>query len=68
MGGKDYYIRGLIRGQAINYLDAKCTSTERAMNQPPSSSPVLWWWEYEAEYPELSRIAIRILSQTCERC
>ncbi|KAG8374721.1 hypothetical protein BUALT_Bualt10G0025400 [Buddleja alternifolia] len=66
MGGEDYYIRGLIRGQAMNYLDAECTSNGSAMNQPPNSSPVLWWREYEAEYSELGRIAIGILSQTCD--
>ncbi|KAG8374724.1 hypothetical protein BUALT_Bualt10G0025700 [Buddleja alternifolia] len=66
MGGEDYGIRASIRDQAVKYLMAKRSSSKHAMNQPPNSSPVLWWWEYAAEYPELSRIAIRILSQTCD--
>ncbi|KAF5931656.1 hypothetical protein HYC85_027827 [Camellia sinensis] len=52
--------------QVDEYRAAKGSFGQGSADRQSSNSPALWWSYYGGQCPELQRLAIRILSQTCD--
>ncbi|KAL5554186.1 hypothetical protein UlMin_041587 [Ulmus minor] len=63
---QDQESQDLLTQQLEEYRHSKGGFEERvAIDQGTKISPSIWWSNYEKEYPELHKFAIRILSQDC---
>ncbi|XP_058228190.1 uncharacterized protein LOC131336397 isoform X1 [Rhododendron vialii] len=61
------HVQDLVTLQVEQYRAAKGPFGQGStLDRRSSLSPALWWSYYGGECPELQRLAIRILSQTCD--
>lgn len=61
------HVQDLVTLQVEQYRAAKGPFAQGStLDRRSSLSPALWWSYYGGECPELQRLAIRILSQTCD--
>ncbi|OAY78796.1 hypothetical protein ACMD2_21293 [Ananas comosus] len=60
---KDHYV--IARQLEAYRTPAGCFAEPMAVDQRTSVPPALWWSLYGGQAPELTDIAVRILSQTC---
>ncbi|KAK4342727.1 hypothetical protein RND71_038543 [Anisodus tanguticus] len=65
---EDRHIQDLITSQIDEYRLGKGTFHDGSFKDKLSntSSGALWWSQYGGDCPELQRLAVRILSQTCD--
>ncbi|KAM3217014.1 hypothetical protein P3L10_026457 [Capsicum annuum] len=63
---EDHHIQGLIILQIDEYRMGRGTFHFGSFKDKLSNiSPALWWSQYGVQFPELQKLAVRILSQTC---
>lgn len=60
------HLQDLVSLQVDEYRAAKGSFGQGSGDRQSSNSPALWWSYYGGQCPELQRLAIRILSQTCD--
>ncbi|XP_059643392.1 uncharacterized protein LOC132285239 [Cornus florida] len=64
---EDKHVQDLISLQIDEYRMAKgAFGPGSAIDQRLNVPPAVWWSNYGGECPELQRLAIRVLSQTCD--
>ncbi|KAI7986661.1 hypothetical protein LOK49_LG14G02252 [Camellia lanceoleosa] len=60
------HLQDLVSLQVDEYRAGKGSFGQGSADRQSSNSPALWWSYYGGQCPELQRLAIRILSQTCD--
>ncbi|CAN4106142.1 unnamed protein product [Withania somnifera] len=64
---EDHHIQDLITLQIDEYRMGRGTFHLGSFKDKLSNiAPALWWSQYGVQFPELQRLAVRILSQTCD--